>query len=61
MGEFVPRKHSGFMRDPPSWDYGATSGCCWVLDSGFVIRETRFVTRRVGQFLHNGRVVGPAV
>ena len=49
------------VRDTPSRDYGAPSACCWVLDAGFVIRGTRLVTRRVGQFLHNGLVVGLAV
>ena len=53
MGEFV-------MRDPPSWDYGATSACCWVLDAGFAVRDTRFVIHPVGQFLHNGLAVRPA-
>ena len=53
MGGFV-------MRDPPSWDYGATSACCWVLDAGFVVRDTRFVIHRVGQFVHNGLAVRPA-
>ena len=48
------------MRDPPSWNYGATSACCWVLDAGFVVRDTRFAIHRIGQFLHNGLAVRPA-